>query len=133
MPGKKDSSIPGASYISDWYIYRSQVAANDAIDTIPHIQAITDVIDMSRNDKGFDNQIWVHPNRTAGTGTVTLSLYKNNNGSWGDVISVVLEDQQTGQADKGIFKWTGLLAGIYRIAITAMDSGAKWDLHVAHT
>lgn len=131
MPGRKDATLPGASFISDWEIYRAGIVANDVLVT-PLL--VTATIDLSRNDNGLTNQIWVYLNRTVGAGTVILSLFRDNTGSWAEIVPIVQEGASTAALDNlALNKFTGLVAANYRVLVTAMTAGAHWTLHVAHT
>ena len=70
MPGIRDQSKPGASFITEWAIYRTGIAVADVLpDSAPHIVtfAALPTLDLSRNSNGLSNQIWIVLERSTGT------------------------------------------------------------------
>jgi hypothetical protein len=130
MPGSNDRSLPGASFISDWELYRTGVLEDD---DLSHPEAVEQVIDLSRNADGLNNQIWVNLDRRSSDGTVTLTLFLKNSGAWAAVEPYKQVDQQTGLNNRDQHRWTGLLAGVYVILLTSIDLSGEWDVYVAHT
>lgn len=130
MPGFKAPNRPGASYISDWFLHRAGVNAADNPATPA---TVTAVLDLSKNENGLTNQIWVGVVRTTGTGTIDITLFRKENGSWAAVVPHKQEATQATIATSTVTKFTGLMAGEYRVICTNLTAGAAWNIHVAHT
>lgn len=130
MPGTKSSQIPGASFISAWELHRSAVAASD---NPADPSLVVPSVDLSRAVSAFDNQIWVGVERTAGAGTIDITLWRKENGTWAAVVPWKAEATKAGMADKAIEKFTGLIAGEYKVLCTNVVAANSWKIHVAHT
>ena len=130
MPGTKSSQIPGASFISTWELHRDAVAAND---NPADPSLVLPSVDLSRAVSAFDNQIWVGVQRTAGAGTIDITLWRKENGTWAAVVPWKSEATQAGLADKATQRFTSLIAGEYKVLCTNIAGGASRKIHVAHT
>ena len=137
MPGINDTSKPGASFITNWEIYRTGIIAADVLpDSAPHIVtfAALPVLDLSRNVNGLSNQIWIVLERSTGTGTANIAVYDEQNGS---LALLALYSSVFTQATVATLatpiKVTGLLAAKYRILLPTLSATSSWKIHVAHT
>lgn len=126
MPGKYSSEDSKTSFISDWFPYRTGLNVSDE-STQPAL--VTQVIDLSRSFHGLDSEIRVTAKRTAGAGSLSVSLVFTNIGSMAAVDPYPIIDTAT-LADLGQADFTDLIAGEYRILVT-VPGGSTWDLHIA--
>ena len=130
MPGSRDSFSFHAQYLEPWKIYRSGVASNDDPD---HPELMLDSVDASGLASGIAAQLWVVPERTDGTGTITITVVQPSTGS----LATVRPYQTLGEAaavpSLGERRFTGLTAGAFKILVTGIDEGAIWNIHVTTT
>jgi len=137
MPGIKDLSKPGASFITEWAVYRSGIAAADVLpDSAPHIVtfAALPTLDLRRNGNGLTNQIWIVLERVSGTGTANIAVYDEQNGSLAALaLYSSVFTQATVTTLAAPIKVTGLLAAQYRILLTTLSATSSWKIHACHT
>lgn len=128
MPGKYDSTNPAASSLTSWAKYRALVAASD---DLAHPEVLLLTIDLTKSFHGNDSQIWVTPKLVSGSGTVTLTLVLESNGSLVTPKPYITAATSAGVADLVQIKFTGLISGVYRVLLT-LSATSSWDVHVAH-
>lgn len=140
MPGQKDFSKPGASFLTPWAIHRSGIAVADVLpDSAPHVATflLISPLDLSRNINGLTNQIWVVLERVSGSGTADVALYMDETGTLALVrpFPYLSVGTQAGVATLATtpLKFTNLLAGKYRVLLTALSATSSWKIHVCHT
>ncbi len=129
MPGKKNSSSANASFISNWELHRSAVAAAD---NPADPSLVVETVDL-RTDSAFDNQIWVGVVRTAGAATIDITVWRKENGTWAAVVPWVSEGTQAAMTSGSIKKFTGLPGGEYKVLATNITAANVWNIHVAHS
>lgn len=112
----------------DWAVYRSGIAVDDGA------PAPTDVvIDASRMPSAVGMQLWITPVRTAGAGTITLTVVREAVGSMVGVQPYKTVATAAAVATLSENKFTGLMPGVYHVLATGITPGATWDLHYTLT
>lgn len=128
MPGSLDHTNPRAEKMSNYFVYRSGVSAND---TGP--EAVTEEINLSGAISASENKILVILRRTAGSGGASVRLYHLPPHRQTDVydgVGPVMEATPV-EADERLVV-DKLLAGRYKILLTEIDGGT-FDIIVSHT
>lgn len=124
MPGRNDRGLAWASLMSLFALNRTVAAADTDL-------SFAETIDLTGSMSGLANTIVLAVKKTAGTGTVSVELYRNAPGSslasdWRLVAT------QATIADGSEVRFTDLYAGIYKVKVTALTAGASWELHESH-
>lgn len=127
MPGKYGSNQAYATFIGPWKRYRADI---DASDDAQAPEDVAEVLDLTKSIYGTNSEIWVTAKLKAGNGTVDLNLFMENNGSMAAVQPYVSVATKAALATLTVYKFTGLVAGRYRILATVAE-GQTWDLHTA--
>jgi hypothetical protein len=127
MPGLFDASKSQSSFLESWFLYRSALSAADDAN---NPGAVTAVLDLSKSFKGTGNSIRIVPRRVSGSGTVSLILVRENNGSLSAVQAYTTIGTNAAVATLVESSFSDLIAGSYRVLITP-SATSVWELHVA--
>lgn len=130
MPGTRNSSSPQASFITEFALHRAGLTAAD---NTSNPALVLTALDITRNLSAHSNQIWIGVVRTAGTGTIDITIFRKETGTWFAIAPWTQEGTQATMATGTIKKFTGLPAGEYRVLITNITGGSTWSLHEAHS
>ncbi len=127
MPGKKDRDDKNASFLTGGTKNRSAVTAADA-----NLDGST-TIDLSRSPAAAGNSIFIIPSRTAGTGTISLELWRRMTAHSPAYTAWMVVGTSATQATDTEVRFTGLVAAEYKIKVTALTAGATWDVYEFHS
>lgn len=126
MPGRKDRDDKSASFMTGATKNRSAINATEAnLDAAP-------AIDLSTSPSAAGNSIFIIPVRTAGTGTVSVELWRQLTrdtpayASWAKVGEAL-----TAATDVEV-RFTALTAAQYKLKVVALTGGSTWDIYEYH-
>lgn len=132
MPGTQDSERIEHIYMSQWVKHRSAVSAVDAT-----AASVTQRIDLSDSTSAIYNRVYVIPKRTAGTGSITISIYTKMKDSSGNAIAgleaPILQQTSGATEDGTMIQFEDLYAGELIVKVDALSAGATFDLFVSHS